>query len=343
MRLISTARTFRLASITTAFAVVANISVAAAQPFTVALQNIQDTKAVFATVESVDKTEARARIAGVVGALSVDEGSRVKKGQVIAIVRDRKLPLRRQATGAKQRSLGAQARLADTEYKRVASLRRSGAASQARLDQARARLDILNAEIAAIKSEISVIDQQMKEGAVLAPAAGRVLKVRVINGGVVLPGEVIAEIATEKYVLRMRLPERHARTLSKKDRLRITALGRAGRAGGASEFRLGSVRQVYPEIINGRVIADVSVDGLGDFFVGERMRVFVPTGARRGIVVPPRYLFRRHGLNYVRVGAANVTLGFDTLVQLGQSVEGGTEILSGLIPGDVLMLPGSAK
>ncbi|MBT3551175.1 MAG: efflux RND transporter periplasmic adaptor subunit [Rhodospirillaceae bacterium] len=343
MGLRTSALAVRLASITAVFGIVANISVATAESFTIALQKIQDTKAVFATVESADKTDARARIAGVVGALSVDEGSRVKKGQVIAVVRDRKLPLRRQATGAKQRSLAAQARLADTEFKRVTSLRRSGAASQARLDQARARLDILHAEIAAIKSEIAVIDQQMKEGAVLAPAAGRVLKVRVINGGVVLPGEMIAEIATEKYVLRMHLPERHARTLSKKDRVRITALSSAGRAGGASEFRTGSVRQIYPEIINGRVIADVSVDGLGDFFVGERMRVFVPTGARQGIVVPLRYLFRRHGLNYVRIGAANVAEGFDTLVQLGQSVEGGTEILSGLIPGDVLMLPGNVK
>jgi RND family efflux transporter MFP subunit len=325
------------------FAVVANISVAVAEPFTVDLQYIQDTKAVFATVESVDKTRARARIAGVVGALSVDEGSRVEKGQIIAIVRDRKLPLRRQATGAKQRSLQAQARLADTEFKRVASLRRSGAASQARLDQARAKLDILSAENAAISSEISVIDQQMKEGAVMAPAAGRILKVRVINGGVVLPGEVIAEIATEKYVLRMHLPERHARTLSKNDRVRIAAPGPAGRTSGASEYRNGRVRQIYPEIISGRVIADISVDGLGDFFVGERMRVFVPTGARQGIVVPPGYLFRRHGLNYVRIATANAPLAIDTLVQPGQSVKGGTEILSGLIPGDILVALGSAK
>lgn len=322
--------------------VAANISVAIAEPFTVALQEIQDTKAVFATVESVDKTRARARIAGVVGALAVDEGSRVKKGQVIAVVRDRKLPLRRQATGAKHRSLQVQGRLAETEFKRVTSLIGSGAASQARLDQARARLDILRAEIAAIASEISVIDQQMKEGAVIAPAAGRVLKVRVINGSVVLPGEVIAEIATEKYVLRMHLPERHARTLSKAAQVRVASLGQAGRAGGG-KIRFGYVRQVYPEIISGRVVADVSVDGLGDFFVGERMRVFVATGTRQGIVVPDRYLFQRYGLTYVRIGTANVTRPIDIRVQLGQSVKGGTEILSGLVPGDVLVTLGGAK
>ena len=42
----------------------------------------------------------------------------------------------------------------------------------------------------------------------------------------------------------------------------------------------GRVRLVYPEIQGGRVIADVEVAGLGDYFVGERTRVYVADGER---------------------------------------------------------------
>ena len=46
------------------------------------------------------------------------------------------------------------------------------------------------------------------------------------------------------------------------------------------------MRIVYPEIQGGRVVADVDVSGLGDYFVGERTRVYIDAGKRRAIVVP---------------------------------------------------------
>ncbi len=47
-------------------------------------------------------------------------------------------------------------------------------------------------------------------------------------------------------------------------------------------LRQGRVRLVYPEIQGGRVIADVEVEGLGDYFVGERTRVYVVDREARG-------------------------------------------------------------
>ena len=64
------------------------------------------------------------------------------------------------------------------------------------------------------------------------------------------------------------------------------------------------MRIVYPEIQGGRVIADVEVAGLGDYFVGERTRVYIDTGKRRTIVVPPPIVYRRAGVNYVGSRAA---------------------------------------
>ena len=117
-----------------------------------------------------------------------------------------------------------------------------------------------------------------------------------------LPGETIATLAEDHYILRLQLPERHARFMRAGDAVQIGARGL--RTKGASSMREGRVRLVYPEIQGGRVIADVEVAGLGDYFVGERTRVYVDTGMRRAIIVPRAYVYRRAGVNYVRSSPA---------------------------------------
>ena len=294
--------------------------------FVVSVTRVEDMKAVFATVESVDVIAARARIGGTVAGLAVDEGSRVEKGQVIARVEDRKLRLRMAAVAARIESLKAQGKLARIALQRTAKLRKSGAASQARLDEARTNLEVVERSLAAMQAERDLIAQQRAEGAVKAPTGGRVLSVSVTNGTVIMPGETVATIAAEAYVLRMHLPERHARFIRVGDAVRV------------GESRSGRVLQVYPEITRGRVMADVDVAGLGDFFVGERIAVSVGAGKRETMVVPRRYLFQRHGLAYVRVKD-----GGEVVVQTGLAAEGGIEVLSGLVAGDVLLPVGAGR
>ena len=137
-----------------------------------------------------------------------------------------------------------------------------------------------------MRGDRDVIAQQASEGAVLAPGAGRVLTVPVSVGRVVLPGETIATLAEDQFILRLQLPERHARFMRAGDTVLIGARGLQDE--GEANAREGRVRIVYPEIQGGRVIADVDVAGLGDYFVGERTRVYVDTGKRaRSSCRPP--------------------------------------------------------
>ena len=299
----------------------------AADTFSVSKTEIVDRKAVFATVESIDQITARTRIGGTVSTLNIDEGSAVEKDQIISRVVDPKLRLSIAVVDARVQSLRAQKGLAVTALKRARNLRRTGVLSQAKLDQAETNLDVIDRQLAAMLAERKVISQQRAEGDVFAPVAGRVLKVFVAEGSVVMPGEQVAVIATEKYILRMSLPERHARFAKVGDSVLV------GSQGG----RTGTIRQVYPEISGGRVKADVNVDGLGDFFVGERMRVYVSAGTRTTFVVPESFVFHRHGVSFVQRKD-----GCETVVQPGQPAEDGIEILSGVIEGDVLVKPGSA-
>ena len=307
--------------------------------YTVRAQPVADMKSLFAIVQTVRVTPARARIGGTIVELLTDEGQMVEAGQVLARVRDPKQGMQIEAAASKLRSLEAQLTLAETTFKRVATLYETGKISKSTYDEARTQVDVITADIAAARSDQAVIREAQAEGQVLAPAHGRVLKVNVTLGGVVLPGEVIANIAAESYVLRLMLPERHARFIKLGDTVLVGDRGMLDPefALKQGQRREGRIVQVYPELVNGRVAADVEVSGLGDFFVGERVRVWVASDARSALVVPPAYIYHRYGLSYVRLAS-----GAEVVVQPGMTLASGVEILSGLRDGDVLAAPSAA-
>ena len=292
---------------------------------------VDDLKAVFGQVTSVDQTYARTRIAGTLRQLSVDEGDLVEKDQVLAVVVDEKLQLEAVALAARLKSLDARKALAQTNLQRADDLRKKGALSQARLDESQTALDVLRQEVAALTAEQKLIAQRAREGAVLAPDSGRVLRVSKIAGSVVTPGEDIALIATARHVLRLRLPERHAKFVHVGDPVTV---GARGLTVTPAANRTGRIRQIYPEIQDGRVVADVDVPGLGDFFVGERVRVWLSSGKRWTYQVPKDYVVSRLGVTLVRLAD-----GRDVVVQTGLKRGGQVEILSGLRPGDRLVQP----
>jgi len=306
-----------------------------AEEFEVKIHTVQDHKAVFATVESVDQTLARARIGGIISGLTIDEGSHVKAGQKIAIITDKKLPLKLASLGAKLDSLEAQRKLAHTDLERAKSLRRTGAASQAHLDEALTRLDVVKSEIASLKAEKSVVLQQVSDGNVLAPASGRVLSVASTNGSVILPGETVAMIAKDLYILRLRLPERHARFLKVGDKVQV---GQRGMATTGHFSTDATIQQVYPQMKNGQVIADVKVSGLGTYFVGERTPVHIATGARQLISAPGKFFYQRYGITFAKLkDGSEVTVRLGLPLLDGQ--DGDVEVLSGLWAGDVVVMP----
>ncbi len=302
----------------------------------VAVTTIDDRKAVLATVEPAHQLVARARIGGTVAALTTREGEQAKPGQELAVIADPKLALQIQALEQRIRSQGAQRDKAASDFSRTQELKSRGVSTQAQLDATKAALDVAERNLAAMLSDREVIVQQISEGKVLAPGAGRVLTVPVSVGRVVMPGETIATLAEDKYILRMQLPERHARSLRAGDAVLIGGRGLADEPAleKPDNLRQGRVRIVYPEIQGGRVIADIDVEGLGDYFVGERTRVYVSTGKREAIVVPPGAVTRRAGVTY-----ATLKGGTQVVVQPGETRSEGQEILSGLKAGDVVLTP----
>jgi len=301
---------------------------------------IDDLKSVYATVRSTDRIEARARIGGTVASLAVDEGSEVETGKVLAIVADQKLALKLKALDAQIAGLKAQRENTERELGRQEELIKRGFTPKAKVDELRTQVEVVTNQLKSATAERDVVRRQVEEGEVLAPANGRVLMVPVTVGSVIMPGESLATIAANAYVLRLDLPERHARFIRKGDTVQLGA-----RSLNAGEQKLvkGEISQVYPELQGGRVLADATVEGLGDFFVGERVLVYISGGKRRGIVIPRDYVTTRYGYDFVKISRSGGGIS-EVVVQLGLPSElkdgsQGIEVLGGLNPGDEILKP----
>ena len=306
--------------------------------FTVIARTVADQKAVFATVESRNVVPARARIGGTVIDLSVHDGDQVAAGQTIATVHDEKLRLQITALDAEIAGLRSSLAQAELDLGRANALAHSGAVSRQELDRARTAVLVATSALNARIAARAVAAQQQAEGAVLAPIAGRVLTVPVTDGTVVLAGDSVATVAEQHFVLRLRIPERHALHLKVGDTVRLD-----GQELGESGPVFGRITLVYPEIAAGVVRADATAPGIGSYFVGERVRVWVPAGRREAIVVPAGFVFTRFGLDYVRLRQKDGKV-IDVPVQRGlplptPSMPDGLQVLAGLTAGEILVRP----
>jgi RND family efflux transporter MFP subunit len=309
----------------------------AAADFVVQTTPAADEKAVFATVESTETVPARVRTAGTIAALAVRRGDEVRQGQLIATVGDPKLVL--QEAGLRDEIAALHAQLAQTkaDLQRSETLVLTGATPRMLRDQLRTQVQVQQNTIQARMAQLQVVAQQMTEGQVLAPTSGRVLDLPYTEGTVVTAGESVASIAVSGYVLRLRVPEEHARFIKPGDQIRVDDAALPG--GGSATSRIALV---YPQIKDGRVVAEAQVAGLGAYFVGQRVLVWVAGGVRPRVVVPANLLVTRFGLDYARLVAPGGIV--EVPVQRGQpanlpNMPDGIEILSGLCAGDRLAPP----
>lgn len=328
MRGLSFARSFTLLFLLSSVTSAAHAGTLLVEP-----QTISEWKAVYGRVEARDSVPARARIGGTVIDLKVTEGDQVKAGDVIASVNDDKIEFQVAAIDAQLLGLRASMDNAQSELARGEELIKRGVTTAQRLDALRTQVDVIRNQIAAAEAQRSVVVQQGKEGAVLAPVAGTVLSVPVTRDAVILAGETIATIGGGGFFLRLAIPERHADLLKENASIEIE--------GGDGQNRSGRLAKIYPEIDNGRVVADVEVDDLPTGFVNKRLLVRVPVGERDALLVPSAALASRYGTDFLTVRHGDATAERAVITARPITIDGVvmSEIVSGLAAGDEVVIP----
>lgn len=286
--------------------------------------NWQDVSAEIATV---DQAQVLARIPGILTTLTVREGDSVRKGQIIGRIIDNQLGYQAGAYGAQAAAAEAQAAQARAELERVRFLYREGVYAKARLDQAEAAASAAGAQIRAARAQQAAIGAVAGQGAVVAPATGRVLRADVPAGSPVSPGMAIAVITAGPAIVRLEMPESLADKVRSGSRVIAEGIG------------TGSVIKLYPSITAGKVMVDVDMPGIDNRLIGRRVAAKVETGTRKALLVPGGYVTNRYGIDYLTLLGRNGALS-EIPVQTAASAEPGkVEILSGANAGDTLVGP----
>lgn len=267
---------------------------------------------VSAAIETVDQAQVMARIPGILTSLSVREGDMVKKGQVIGRIVDSQL-------GPQAAANKAQAVQAEAELSRVRYLYQNGVYAKARLEQA-------EAQAAAARANYNAVTAVAGQGAVVAPASGRVLHADIPVGAPVAPGMAVAVITAGPTIVRLELPESLA------DKVRV-----GSRVVAPEMDAAGTVTKLYPSIETGHLRADVDMPGIDNRLIGRRISARVEAGSRKALLVPMSYVTRSFGIDTVTVlnkdGSAS-----RIPVQTAPAAEAGkVEILSGATAGDTLI------
>lgn len=305
------------------------VSAASAQNLTIQESIVVDYRSVVARIEASDTATARSRLQGVVTRLSIDEGDQVKAGEVVAVVVDATLEPQLAALGSRADGLKSQIRQAEEDVARNEKLLADGFYPKARLDEQRTALDVSRRTLAAAEAERRALVARQSEGSIRAPADARVTSVDVVNGAIVSAGEVLARFATLTDIVRLSLPERHASEISEGGTVTLRLPARDG------SVRTATIIKIYPELRNGALIADATVQGGLDALVGERVDVLVSVGERRAIRVPDKYVSTRFGVDFVRVKVGDRFVEAPVAIA-GPSQGGEIEVLSGLRIGDVI-------
>lgn len=302
--------------------------------FTVVERTVPDFRMVSAVLTNRDVGDARARIGGRIAQILVKEGQKVSAGQVVAVIGDERISLEAQAATSAVAAAEAANERAQQDLGRSERLFSSGAISQAAIDQARSAAKAAAAQLKSARAQAGAARALSNQGQVLAPSSGEVTRIPSPRGAVIMPGEVVVQISTGAPVLRIELPESEAANLKQGQSIRFLSEG-------SNEQRLATIRQVYPAVTSGRVMADLDATGIDRQLVGGRVRVMAPAGERSAIVVPAAYIDTRYGADYVRLKRAGGAV-IEAPVQRGASIPlddmpDAVEVLSGLRAGDEIL------
>jgi membrane fusion protein (multidrug efflux system) len=288
--------------------------------------SMSNTSLVTGQLEPLRLVTVNAQLGGALLDLTVEEGSRVQAGQVIAEVDARELE-------AQVRAAEAQAEFARATANRSTRLHEQRIITTVEFERDRAALAAADATLAQLRTRLGFAQ-------VKAPISG-VVTARFVQGGdIVSPNTrlfTIGDLST--LVVRMPVSELEVAQLrtGQEVALRVDALG------GAS-FP-GRVRRIFPaaDSVSRLVPVEIAVTGsnAAQLRPGYTVRATIRLDTRENaLVVPTRAVLGATGARSVFIVKGG--LAERRAVRVGADVDGRVEVYSGLALGDTIIVAGNS-
>jgi membrane fusion protein, multidrug efflux system len=177
---------------------------------TVVLQDQALSLSAVGQVQAAQQAVVRARIEGLLTAVTFQEGQSVRQGQVLARLDDRSLRAQVAQSQAELRRLQAQLALAQLDLDRYQGLVAQSAISTQQRDQQQAQVAQLQAQVQSQQASLTQSQTQLSYTVITAPFSGRVGLRQVDIGNIVRPTDaqgIVTLAQTEPLVVVFNAPQ----------------------------------------------------------------------------------------------------------------------------------------
>jgi RND family efflux transporter MFP subunit len=165
----------------------------------------------------LEQADVGAKTLGYLDAVLVDRGDRIKRGQILALVRPSDLPDQLAAARGALAQTQSQSALARTNLDRAKALAPAAVVSQQELQQAESQLTSAEAAQAAAQAQISALAVRLGETRIQSPLTGVVVQRRLDPGALVGPpggGAIVTVARTDVMRVFIGVNERDLRGLA---------------------------------------------------------------------------------------------------------------------------------
>lgn len=294
------------------------------------------------SVEGDQRINLSTKVMGEITALPVDLGDPVAKGEVLLRIKNDNIIAQRDQVEANLAQAEASLKNTQTNYKRIKALYADSSATQKEFDDISTQLGVAEAQVKALKSKRAEIRDLMDYSVIESPIDGYVVQKNVSQGDMASPGQPLlaVEEVTDLKVL-VSVPASQIDLFSKGDTLDISIEA-------AKEHFSGIVQSVNPSADAMSRQFEVKVSIPKDIASRQIVKpgMFADVGLRKGtdslLMVPESVLVHRGQLT----GLYTVNDNNELLlrwVRTGRRQNGKVEILSGLKPGERMVLAGDQK
>lgn len=173
---------------------------------------------VLARVEALESAQIGFDVGGVVRTITVEEGSEVSKGDVVATLDTARLAARKQELQANLTRSLAEQKLAQLSKNRLQNIVDKGLESAQLLDEALANVDVAQASVNQIQAQLAALQVEFNKSTIVAAFDGTVVQRHVDTGATVGVGQPVITLQSQKErQLRASLPVKLADWLAPGD------------------------------------------------------------------------------------------------------------------------------
>ena len=193
------------------------------------------------TAQSASAQRLSFRVAGTVQRVTIEVGSRVRRGQTLASLDSSDYSLKREQAEAGLAQARAEARNAEASYERVVALYENNNASRSDLDAARAAFESAAAAVRSAGTARALAAQNVDYTRLVAPVNGTVAQVEVEANETVSSGEVIVVVDSEGHPeVNAAVPEAFIGGIRSRQTVQVTFHAVPGQGFGATVTEVGT-------------------------------------------------------------------------------------------------------